>query len=275
MKRLLILAAVLLPSCATPALVIPKPDFISEQIIPNPDGAARAFRVDIEEFKRLEPKARYTLSAIPLDERGLMPAQHSQPATRAEGIVIGKSEEKTTLTLAEVRAEHSVIVRVYRPGFLTVEIKPGEDQHRTSWIRADRFEQEMAIDVLLGVERVYGKARWWELIPVMPHSELAGSSWPDASRTLGDYGLEPGSVSPAHRGVLLFAASEYARLAVVTEEKEARLRLERKASQMKRYADELTSEEFYRRQANADSANNPPPIAPPPLAVTPLQTNSH
>jgi hypothetical protein len=251
-KRLLILAAVLLPSCATPALVLPKPDSIPEQIVPNPDGTVRAFRIDIEEMNRLEPKARYTLSPIPLDERGAIPMQ--MPITY---LGLGRY------------SENSLIVRVYRPGFLTIEIKPGDDPRRPPWIRADRFEQEMAIDVLLGVERTAGKAKWWELKAVAPHSELAGS-WPDASRTLGDYGLEPGSVSPMHREVLLFAASEYERLALVANENEARQRLERKASQMKRYADELTTEESYRRQANADAAKtpdtSPAPTAPPPLS---------
>ena len=270
MKRLLVLAAVLFPSCATPGLVLPKPDFIPEQIVPNPDGAVRAFRIDIEEFNRLEPKARYMLSPIPLDGRGVIPIQHPMPSTISNGWVFEKTEKSTTLSEGMVRCAHSVLVRVYRPGFLTVEIKPGDDPRRPPWIRADRFEQEMAIDVLLSVERVYGKARWWELKAVAPHSELMGSSWPDASRTLGDYGLQPGSVCPAHREVLLFAASEYGRLALVTNENEARQRLERKASQMKRYADELTTEESYRRQANADSAKAPAPIpaptAPPPLA---------
>jgi hypothetical protein len=238
LKRLLILAAVLLPSCATPALVLPKADFIPEQIVPNPDNNVRAFRIDIEEFNRLEPKARYTLSPIPIDEHGLIPTQHP-----IEFFAFPRNYTNIFL------------VRVYRPGFLTIEIKPGDDTRRPPWIRADRFEQEMAIDVLLGIERRFGN-EGWESGETKPRSEilnLGSSSVRNSWKTLGDYGLQPGTVSQLHRDVLLFAASEYARLATVSNENEARQRLERKAAQIRRYADELTTEEFYRKQSDANS----------------------
>lgn len=256
MRRLLVLALVLLPSCTTPNLVVPtKPDFVAEVRIPNWSDV-RAFRIDIEEKERPVPRARYALSAIPLDGGGLIPAQFHLAPTTAIGSVARKSDKGTTLTVGEVRSEYAVSVRAYRPGYLTIDIKPGKETRWLHWIRADSFEQEMAIDVLLGVQRISGKAGWWEWSYQRPTSELVNAGSNANSRyqlALGDYGLLPGSVSKTHREVLLFAASEYERLAILATEQEARRRLEQKAAQMKRYADELTTEEFCRRQSEVTS----------------------
>ncbi len=255
-RRLLVLAAVFLPSCTTPNLAESKADFVEEVLIPNPSGDVRAFRIDIEEKERFEPRARYTLSPIPVDERGLIPAQFHLSPTSAIDWVARKSEKGTSFTTADVRSEYTILVRAYRPGYLTIEIKPGEETRWLHWMRADSLEQEMAIDVLLGVQHRAGRFGWWEIFAVAPRSELcdAGSSCElNACRSLGDYGLLPGTVSKEHREVLLFAASEYERLATVAAEEECRRRLRSKASQLKRYADEITTEEFYRRQSNAAS----------------------
>jgi hypothetical protein len=246
---LLVFAAVLLPSCTMPDLAVPtKPDFVSEVRISNPNGDVRAFRIDIEEKDRSEPKARHTLAPIPLDERGLIPAQVHSPPT--DGPV------HTLLGPVEVRSQYSVLVRAYRPGYLTIDIKPGAETRWLHWVRADSFEQEMAIDVLLGVERRIGKKGWWEWGYQGVQSELVQVSvcrTCDKYLSLGDQGLQPGSVSKTHREVLLFAASEYERLAIVAADQEARQRLKSKASQMKRYADEITTDEFYGRQSNVTS----------------------
>jgi hypothetical protein len=256
-KRLMILAAILLPSCAAPNLAGPTSSFVSHQVVQNADCTARAFRIDIEEKERPEPKARYTLSPLPLDERGLIPHQFPFPPTSAtETAVLKRDSQFTYFGPAEVFCEFTVLVRVYRPGYRTIEIRAGDKTREWHWVPADFLEQEKAIDALLGVQpgpdgRWGG---WWKHGVRAPHSELGGSTWP-GGQTIGDYGLQPGSVSAKHREALLFAAGEYERLAKScttnspTLEK-ARHRLERKAAQMNRYTDELTTEEFWRKQAN-------------------------
>jgi hypothetical protein len=259
MRRVLIFAAILLPSCVAPNLVTsPAVIDVSAQVVPNPDGTARAFRVDIEEKEQSEPKARYTLSPIPLDEHGWIPQQLPLPSTTNAGYIVKRGPKYTEYVSGEVRSDYAVLVRIYRPGYHTIEIRPGERIHQWHWIKADHLEQEKAIDALLGLlglptdEKIGG---WWDSGALSPQSELCGSPFPIGFRTLGDSGLQPGSVSASHREILLFATGEYERLAKTLLAyspgmEKLRGRLEAKASQMKRYADELTTEEFYQKQSS-------------------------
>jgi hypothetical protein len=237
MNRLLVLTAFLLPGCVTPNLCpyTPAVGFVSEQMVPNPDGSVRAFRIDFEERERAAPKTRYTLTPIVLDERGTIPEQRYLPSA--------------WISESEVRSDFAVKVRVYRPGYLTIEIRPGESSRKWEWLPADFRDQERAIDVLLGLSDAHPELGWG---PRGPRSE-----WPDSPgriyiMQLGDFGLQPGSVAQAHRDVLLFAAGEYDRLAKSSDAKapgmeKTRRRLENKANQIKQYANELTIQEFFRQ----------------------------
>lgn len=249
MKRLCLLVAFLLPGCATPELAASKPDFVAELIVPNPTGDVHAFRVDIGIMERPEPKARYVLSPIEIGVNGMLPMQQAEKP--CGGIIVSNcalaASGRGGMMKLEDPARYSVIVRAYRPGFRTIEVKPDAESRRLHWIPVDLLGQEIAIDVLLGV----GQHGWWKPAAMAPRSELACS--PMSCATLGDYGLLPGTVLPAHRAVLLFAASEYERLAVVATETEDRHRLEWKAAQMRRYSDELTTDGFYHRQFDANS----------------------
>jgi hypothetical protein len=88
---------------------------------------------------------------------------------------------------------HSIAVRLYRPGYETIELKPGQPAIALQWHEAaDRAAQEKAVDDLLGVsplERIDPKSSQQQRL------------------------LESGTKSAAHRESLLFAAREYERLA--------------------------------------------------------------
>ncbi len=240
LKRLLILAAFLMPGCLTPNPSLSKGNYVPDQQVPNPDGNARAFRVDIEEMERPEPKARYTLTQIPFDESDWLRYQYNpHPLTTVEWIGQNRESGPTKYSSAKMQAECSVLVRVYRPGYRIIEIRPGDPNNEWKWIAANIFDQEKAIEELLGVPRTEDRLGWWENGPLCPCSEVAGMM---TSTTLGDSGLLPGSASPKHRDVLLFGASEYDRLAVsftadLATLQKFRDRLEWKAQRIREYAE--------------------------------------
>ncbi len=199
------------------------PDSVAEQTIPNPDGDVRVFRVDFEEGERPEPRTRHCLSPLVLVDLKV-PAQFPQRGVGA-------------LPLSEVR-KTSVVVRAYRRGYKLFEAKPGGAAEPWRWEPAYRGEQEAVIEQLLGIPPEFAKYEWWETIARKPLAELAGSR--PCPPFLGDSGLMPGSVSPVHRHVLLYAADEFTDLSRRTAwaEKERRGRLEKKAEQIRRWADE-------------------------------------
>jgi hypothetical protein len=112
---------------------------------------------------------------------------------------------------------HSIALRLYRAGFETIELKPGQPTSELQWQPATTLAaQEKAVDDLLGVsplERVDPKV-----------STLQRR-------------LEPGMKSAAHHDALLFAAREYERIARAVspelQEPVARARLIDKANRLK------------------------------------------
>jgi hypothetical protein len=150
-------------------------------VVGRDDGEVYAFRVDVTK-KQADldlwlgtGDETCTLARIPLS------TDRTPPQTRVSFdhglIVLGVALNYRTLT------SHSVAVRLYRPGFRLVEIKPGDPADRATWEAATGLEaQEAALDNLFGLKGERGR-------------------------------LEPGSASAAHREALLFGASEYDRLA--------------------------------------------------------------
>jgi hypothetical protein len=115
---------------------------------------------------------------------------------------------------------HSIALRLYRAGFETIELKPGQPTSELQWQPATTLAaQEKAVDDLLGVsplERVDPKA------------------------STQQRRLESGTKSAAHRDALLFAAGEYERISRTVspdlQEPEARARLIDKANRLRAMA---------------------------------------
>jgi hypothetical protein len=87
---------------------------------------------------------------------------------------------------------HALCLRLYRPGFKTVELDTVEPQDKVTWEPAKNvLDRETALDDLFGVTKV-----------IVPKGD------PEVVRT-----LEPGAKSKEHKAALQFGAMEYATLA--------------------------------------------------------------
>jgi hypothetical protein len=101
---------------------------------------------------------------------------------------------------------HTLKVRLYRPGWQTVEIQSWQREGRAQWREApDLAAQEKALDDL---------ASTWETESFVTKGRYKSGRPEDAALFQR---LAPGSASRAHKKALLFAASEYDRLTKVAE----------------------------------------------------------
>jgi len=186
-----------------------------------------AFRVDITQKQDLKegppPDCKVTgenleslqLTRIPLADDGTTSSQVTFNCASGWSYV-GFWNFVNTCT------SHAVAVRLYRPGFETIELKAGHDPREMQWHEAlDLAAQEKAIDNLLGAN------------PLETGKSLSN----ELQRR-----LEPGSKSTAHRDALLFASREYERIARAVSPDELdgsafRARLMEKSRRLKSLAD--------------------------------------
>lgn len=126
---------------------------------------------------------------------------------------------------------HSILMRLYRPGFDCVEIKSWHLAQGVEWRSAPGLSaQESAIDSLVATPG------WQQsLMTLTLDIESREPKVPGCDQ------LAPGSSSSAHRDSLLFAASEYERLAAADwpnepEQHAARERLRDKACHLRECA---------------------------------------
>lgn len=120
-------------------------------------------------------------------------------------------------------------VRLYRPGFELVEFKSWQFGKQLEWKTAlSLVDQEMAIDNLItscGTIRGQLTPSW--------RGDDHGDTWKPSA------GLSPGSFSEQHKTALLFAATEYERLATMNglsgSESDVR-RLREKAEMLRKHA---------------------------------------
>jgi hypothetical protein len=232
MKRLLFLAVVILPHCTgCVAFAYPTVQHVPDLAVPNPDGSVHAFRVDIDTTTSPNSvKTQYTLLRIPIDARGLIPSQlELAPAT-------GVYNPFGVPGVAEERNNYTMLVRVYRPGYRTIEVQAWDKSRELMWLpAADLAAQEMAVDDLLGLPGPT-KQQWWTTTTAWnPQAGVPTSAY--------NQSLQPGFASSLHRQALQFAANEYARLANspaanAPTMQSVRERLQQKAIWLKRWADE-------------------------------------
>jgi hypothetical protein len=108
----------------------------------------------------------------------------------------------------------TLLVRLYRPGFETVELRAG-DEAKVGWMPAlDLAGKERAIDDLLA-EPAYS---YFAHARRRADREEAGGAAPEADVPQS---LPPGSRSAAHHAALVFAANEYERLILSAKPPEA------------------------------------------------------
>lgn len=220
----------LLPQCAGCLYyAYPTVSHTPELAVENRDGNVHAFRVDIDRTERntAASTVQYSLAKIPIDGRGVIPSQLE--VAPASGVLnpLGLLESVD----GHERSQYTMVIRLYKPGSRTVEVKAWEKSRAVQWSPAPSLaDQEKAIDDLIAVPgstESPDQVTWWQL-----KDEKAPG-----------FGLQPGTISPEQRRAIQFASSEYARLAhsplaSAPNLQPARERLQQKAIWLKRLAEQ-------------------------------------
>jgi hypothetical protein len=192
-----------------------------------PADQVRAFRVDVADEENcvdFDETDRYVFREVPLGPSGKVPGQAV--------LALDHGWYWNFIALIyEGHTRHTVLVRAYRPGWRTVEIKPGWKHEPIRWVEAaDADAREQAIDDLLST--------WDTDFQGYIHAHCPKTPPRDASVFRS---LATGSASSAHREVLRFGAAEYERLAEQLGTGEAvqtqRLRLTDKARALREMAE--------------------------------------
>ncbi len=229
MSRLTMLVALLstqLTGCLP--YVYPTLTYTPEVAVPNQDGSVHAFRVDVDRTQRapLPTSHDYGLTRISIDTRGTVPSQLELASAigmlNPFGVIEGAKHERTSFTM---------LVRLYRPGYRTMEIRAWDKSRELQWLSAPTLgDQERAIDELLAPSDVDPKVTWWDRKD--PKDEKAPG-----------LGLQPGTSSVSQRQALIFAAGEFQRLAssptaMTPTATPMRERMQQKAIWLRRYAEQ-------------------------------------
>ena len=235
MRRWLALLAMLTPCTGCLYYAYPTAAYTPDLTIDNRDGSAHAFRVDIDrtERKGAATSSEYTLTRIPVDTRGFIPSQLEIAPVTGVYNPLGMGDFKEHET-----TKYTMTIRVYRPGYRTIEVKAWDKSRPLDWVKvADFAEQEKAIDDLLADPEVHSAT------PGMTQFTQLGEKtwWDQKDSKTPPLGLQKGYVSPSQRASIEFAANEYSRLAngqaaASSEMAATRTRLQAKAIWLKKYA---------------------------------------
>ncbi len=181
-----------------------------------PNAEVVALRVDALErrgshiFSPITEEPQFTL--IPLSQNGIVPVQATAGVSR--GFIWN------CIALIHTGNVHrTVLVRLYRAGYQTVEIRPSLLCDELDWKpAATPLEREEAIDHL-HYYSYRDDPDGWD---------------PDSPTRMGFLNIPPGSTATEHRQALLFIAGEYEKLASEAGvEPEGRTRLLKKAGNLK------------------------------------------
>jgi hypothetical protein len=191
-------------------------------------GEIHAFRVDVADDQNcidFPEQDCYVLRTVPLSPEGDVP-----PQTKV-GLDYGWILNCVALVYSG-HTHHTVLVRLYRPGWQTVEIKAWDQVGPITWKESiDLPARERAVDDLLSTWNT-------DALSQLP-ARTSGSKPPPPQARPWDpkvfRNLAPGSASAWHRQALLFAAAEYDRLAAAaTADKAGQEQRQRVADKAKR-----------------------------------------
>jgi hypothetical protein len=215
MRRIILLAAVCLPGCMLP-YAVPSVSYVPPFDLECPAGEVHVFRVNIthEHFSRASDRDNELCELREVGADGIKKTPGQTSVACTHGVGVGG--------LGSVTTSHTIAVRLYRPGYETVELNSWDPPGKAIWKPAlTAAVQEMALDELFDLgdkKAVDGE------VPAVPRA------------------LQPGSKSSAHRDALRFGTAEYAHLAgQVTGKDESqrklRDRLVEKARRLEQLAD--------------------------------------
>jgi hypothetical protein len=162
----------------------------------------RVFRVDVTAYQEdIGEKGEYKIVEIARRPDGSFPPQSELAIDR-----VYVANPALSYNLGRV---NSIRVRIYRPGYKLVEMKPGDAAGKIEWQpAASANEQEKAIDELLQRPTVTAGGAFTKHTPPLDQGYLSS------------------------KATLLFAAAEYERVASAASSPEDATRLRNKAEQL-------------------------------------------
>jgi hypothetical protein len=213
--------------CMTLPFCIPEVNTIPPVDLGTTKNDVHIFRVDVTEQMTVDPAPGDVLSgphAVETYELTQVPADAPGVTPRQVGLTFRQGWRKVGLGNFNTDClSHTIALRLYRPGFDTIEVQCSRVPREVHWTEAvDLSAQEKALDDVLGVSLFDAK------VP------LSKAFWVTRK-------LEPGTTSDAQRDALLFCAGECERLARRatrdSEDPDMRGRLLAKAARLKALAE--------------------------------------
>jgi hypothetical protein len=201
----LLLLGPLLSGCFPLLYAYPSLSFVPPFQAGPVDEKIYAFRVDITDERNgaeFPDQDRYVVREIPVSETARVPLQAKLDLDRG-WVFYGRQKYSA-------HTHHAVIVRLYRPGYQTVEIAMPGDAKKVCWVEEpDPLAREKAVDDLLSTWRTDSSGQ-------AEHDRKfrsgEGTPNPPVDATIFRR-LAPGSIKAEHQRFLWFAADEYERIA--------------------------------------------------------------
>jgi len=224
MRRYCGLLGLLLAGCMPLGYAFPTVSYVRPASVGAARDEVRAFRVDVADDDNcfdIPEKDRYRLKPLPLHRDGSFDPQMKIAVDygwlcNCVALIYGSS------------THHTVLVRMYRPGYQTLELESWRKPGRMQWTPAPApQDREQAIDDLVST---------WNTAPGRLQNKYASEGFvPPRDSIIFRY-LAPGSTSHEHRSALRFAAGEYDRLLSEVSDPALRARLEEKAKALQQLA---------------------------------------
>lgn len=223
-RRLCGLLGLLMGGCMPLGYAYPKMSYIPQGTVGAVRDEVHAFRVDVtddENSLEMTDKDSYVFSRVPLHTDGSYEPQ-TKVAFDYGCLLYGMADVR------DIARHHTLMVRLYRPGYHTVELEAWQTADRIRWIEATKVvEREQAIDDLVST---------WKTAPQRLQNQAAFNGFVPPRDPIVFQCLAPGTTSEEHRDALLFAAAEYSRLLPSAEDEDAKARLQAKATALREMA---------------------------------------
>jgi hypothetical protein len=210
------LLALLMTGCMPLGYAFPTVSYVRPASVGAVRDEVHAFRVDIADDEccfDIPEHDRYVLKPLALHSDGSFDAQMKISAD------YGWFVDCVAVIYGSAR-HHTVLVRLYRPGYQVLELESWHKEAPLQWTPAPTpLDQEQAIDNLVST---------WNTSPQRLQNQYAFDGFiPPRDAIIFRY-LAPGSASKQHRESLLFAVGEYERLLKEANDAKLRARLEEK-----------------------------------------------
>jgi hypothetical protein len=224
MRRFCGLLGLLLAGCMPLGYAYPTVSYVRPASVGAARDEVQAFRVDVINDTNcfdIPEKDRYRLTPLPLHLDGSFDPQ-MKVAVDYGWLLNCMALNYTSLT------HHTVLVRLYRPGYQTLELESWRKDERLHWTPASApQDREQAIDDLVST---------WKTAPEQLQNKHAFEGFvPPRDPVIFRY-LAPGSTSDEHGSALRFAAGEYEQLLRDVNDAGQRARLEEKAKTLRQLA---------------------------------------